>query len=100
MKNKSSHYEIIKNDYCYKKCFLNENIVNIDNLNFNLKNDEDLDKLKTYIPLYGQIKIMSEYDESNEMLKFLKNKFKKVKWTEMNNLVINKGKKEEKYFLI
>lgn len=96
LKNKSSHYEIIKNDYCYKKCFLNENIVNIDNLNFNLKNDEDLDKLKTYIPLYGQIKIMSEYDESNEMLKFLKNKFKKVKWTEMNNLVINKGKKEEK----
>ena len=96
LKNKSSHYEIIKNDYCYKKCFLNENILNIDNLNFNLKNDEDLEKLKTCIPLYGQIKIMSEYEESNEMLKFLKNKFKKVKWTEMNNLIINKGKKEEK----
>ena len=96
LKNKTSHYEIIKNDYCYKKCFLNENILNIDNLNFNLKNEEDLDKLKTYIPLYGQIKIMCEYDESNEMLKFLKSKFKKVKWTEINNLLINKGKKEDK----
>jgi energy-coupling factor transporter ATP-binding protein EcfA2 len=96
LKNKSSHYEIIKNDYCYKKCFLNENMLNIDNLNFNLKNDEDLTKLKSYMPRYGQIKIMCEYDESNEMLKFLKNKFKRVKWTEINNSLINKDKKEDK----
>ena len=93
LKDYTSHYEIIKNDYRYKICNLNNSKLTIDKREFNIKEEGDLIELGTYIPELGQVKIIIEEDENNENLKYLKSKFKRVRWTESYQNII-KNKKE------
>jgi len=93
LKNSTSHYEIIKNDYRYKVCNLNNVKLMIDKKEFNISVEEDLIELGKYIPELGQVKIIIEEDENNENIKYLKSKFKRVRWTESYKNII-KSKKE------
>lgn len=93
LENRTSHYEIVKNDYRYKICNLNNNKIRIDNQEFNIREEDQLIQFGNYIPELGQVKIIIEEDENNENLKYLKSKFKKVRWTESYQNII-KNKKE------
>ena len=78
LKNDNSYYEIIINDYRYKVCSLDKNILTIDNNIFDINNELNIETLKNYLPEMGQIKIFVENDDCNEMIKYLKSKFKKI----------------------
>jgi DNA repair exonuclease SbcCD ATPase subunit len=93
LKDNTSHYEIIKNDYRYKICNLKNGKLTIDKKEFNIKDEGELIQLGDSIPELGQVKIIIEEDENNENLKYLKSKFKKVRWTESYQNII-KNKKE------
>ena len=94
LKNKCSRYEIIENDYHHKICNLDCKILTLDDEKYNITDDNDLNRLKKYMPKKGKVKIIIENDENNELYKYLKNQYKDVSWTEVNNTLLNKGKQE------
>jgi len=95
LKALSSHYEIIRNDYRYKVCNLNNGSLLIDNKSFNILNEEELKDLENYIPELGQVKVLIDADNNNEMLKYLKSKFKRVRWTENYNNIIKRDNSKQ-----
>ena len=92
LKGKVSHYEIIKNEYRYKVCNLTNDKLRLDNRDFNIRDEVDLIELLDYIPELGQVKVIIEADDNNENLKYLKSKFKRVRWTESNQNIIKSKK--------
>jgi DNA repair exonuclease SbcCD ATPase subunit/DNA repair exonuclease SbcCD nuclease subunit len=96
IENGSSSYVSIPNDYHHKICFIENNILKVNNVEYNLSNNDDLEILNTIIPEKGRVKLIIEQDinSNNEYINLLKGKFKKVYWTEVNNTLINKGKSE------
>ena len=86
--------EIIENDYHHKICNLDCKILTLDDEKYNITDDNDLNRLKKYMPKKGKVKIIIENDENNELYKYLKNQYKDVSWTEVNNTLLNKGKQE------
>jgi DNA repair exonuclease SbcCD ATPase subunit len=96
IENGTSSYVSIPNDYHHKICFIENNILKINNIEYNLSNNDDLMMLNSIIPEKGRVKLIIEQDinSNNEYINLLKGKFKKVYWTEVNNTLINKGKSE------
>ena len=96
IENETSSYVSIPNDYHHKICFIENNILKVNNVEYNLSNNDDLIMLNTIIPEKGRVKLIIEQDinSNNEYINLLKGKFKKVYWTEVNNTLINKGKSE------
>lgn len=96
IENKTSSYVSIPNDYHHKICFIENNILKVNNIEYNLSNNDDLGMLNTIIPEKGRVKLIIEQDinSNNEYINLLKGRFKKVYWTEVNNTLINKGKSE------
>jgi DNA repair exonuclease SbcCD ATPase subunit len=96
IENATSTYVSIPNDYHHKICFIENNILKINNTEYNLSNNDDLTLLNSIIPEKGRVKLIIEQDinSNNEYINLLKGKFKKVYWTEVNNTLINKGKSE------
>ena len=96
IENETSTYVSIPNDYHHKICFIENNILKVNNTEYNLSNNDDLMILNTIIPEKGRVKLIIEQDinSNNEYINLLKGKFKKVYWTEVNNTLINKGKSE------
>ena len=96
IENGTSSYVSIPNDYHHKICFIENNILKVNNIEYNLSNNDDLMMLNTIIPEKGRVKLIIEQDinSNNEYINLLKGKFKKVYWTEVNNTLINKGKSE------
>ena len=94
LKNKSSKYQIIENDYHHKICYLENNFLKIDNLQFDISSTDDLEKMRLHIPIKARVKIVIEDDLNNENFKYLKSQFKQISWNDVNNVLLNKGKKE------
>jgi DNA repair exonuclease SbcCD ATPase subunit len=96
IENDTSSYVSIPNDYHHKICFIENNILKVNNVEYNLSNNDDLTILNTIIPEKGRVKLIIEQDinSNNEYINLLKGRFKKVYWTEVNNTLINKGKSE------
>ena len=96
IENRTSSYVSIPNDYHHKICFIENNILKVNNTEYNLSNNDDLATLNSIIPEKGRVKLIIEQDinTNNEYINLLKGKFKKVYWTEVNNTLINKGKSE------
>jgi DNA repair exonuclease SbcCD ATPase subunit len=96
IENETSSYVSIPNDYHHKICFIENNILKVNNVEYNLSNNDDLTMLNSIIPEKGRVKLIIEQDinSNNEYINLLKGKFKKVYWTEVNNTLINKGKSE------
>jgi DNA repair exonuclease SbcCD ATPase subunit len=96
IENGTSSYVSIPNDYHHKICFIENKILKVNNVEYNLSNNDDLAMLNTIIPEKGRVKLIIEQDinSNNEYINLLKGKFKKVYWTEVNNTLINKGKTE------
>ena len=96
IENRTSSYVSIPNDYHHKICFIENNILKVNNVEYNLSNNDDLNMLNNIIPEKGRVKLIIEQDinSNNEYINLLKGRFKKVYWTEVNNTLINKGKSE------
>jgi len=96
IENGTSKYVSIQNDYHHKICFIENNMLTINSIKYDLQNKDDLNILNTIIPEKGRVKLIIEQDinSNNEYINLLKGKFKKVYWTEVNNILINKGKTE------
>ena len=83
IENKSSKYYIIKNDWHYKRCYLRDNKIYIDDKIYDINND--LDNLKNDLPKKGRIQIYFKNQE-HDKVKYIKNKIKEVYWNEINEI--------------
>jgi DNA repair exonuclease SbcCD ATPase subunit/DNA repair exonuclease SbcCD nuclease subunit len=83
IENKSSKYYIIKNDWHYKRCYLKENKIYVDDKIYDINND--LDNLKNDLPKKGRIQIYFKNHE-HDKVKYIKNKIKEVYWNEINEI--------------
>jgi len=92
LKNNTSNYEIIENEYHHKIAKVNGRNFKIDNIQYDLSDPCHNLELVKAIPKKGHVKIFIENNEELEYFKQLKQNFKEVSWIEMNNTLINKGK--------
>ena len=83
IENKSSKYYIIKNDWHYKRCYLRDNKIYIDDKIYDINND--LDNLKNDLPKKARIQIYFKNQE-HDKVKYIKNKIKEVYWNEINEI--------------
>jgi DNA repair exonuclease SbcCD ATPase subunit len=83
IENKSSKYYIIENDLHYKRCYLKDKKIYVDDKIYDINNE--LDSLKYYLPKKGRIQIYFKNKENDEV-KYIKNKIKDVYWNEINEI--------------
>lgn len=92
LKDKKSEFNFIKNDYQYKKAFLNNEIFKVDDKEFNIM--DNIEEIKEYLPKKGRVQVILE-DNNFEKMRFLKNKLKDIYWVELNN-ILNKYDENKK----
>jgi DNA repair exonuclease SbcCD ATPase subunit len=106
----NTHYEIILNDYHHRIGYLTQNILTINQQQYDINNKEDLQNLKNnhIIPHNGKVKLIIDTDNQNntntntnnsghsDYYKYLKEQFKSVSWTHTNNSLINQGNQKSK----
>ena len=95
LKNKTSNYEIIENEYHHKIGKIYGRNFKIDNIQYDLSDPCHMLELNKVIPKKGNIKVFIENNEDIQYFKQIKQNFKEVSWIEINNTLINKGKVEK-----
>lgn len=88
--NKDSHYVRIENDYRYKKCLLDNDILNIDNENYNILEKTDLTKLKSILPKKGKVELSIGENQLYENINIIKKINKDISWS-IRNIQSNTG---------
>ena len=88
----TSSFYPIKNDYQYKKAFLNNDTFSIDEISFNIMTD--IEEMRDYLPKKGRIQVILE-DNNFEKMRYIKNKLKDIYWVEVNN-ILNKYDENKK----
>ena len=111
--SENTHYEIILNDYHHRIGYLTQNILTINQQQYDINNKEDLQNLKNnhIIPSNGKVKLIIDStdthtqntndqnidkSDNSEYYKYLKEQFKSVSWTHTNNSLINQGNQKSK----
>lgn len=108
--SENTKYEIILNDYHHRIGYLTQNILTINQCQYDINNKEDLQNLKNnhIIPPNGKVKLIidtntneqntdkSAKSDNSEYYKYLKEQFKSVSWTHTNNSLINQGNQKSK----
>jgi len=98
LENKSSTFEIIKNEHAYKKCTLSKTILTVDDKTFDILTE--VEQLKEYLPKKGRVQVILEnIHDDMENIKYLKNKLKDIYIVEINN-VLTKYKENKKENII
>ena len=103
----NTHYEIILNDYHHRIGYLTQNILTINNNQYNINNKEHLENLKNnhIIPPNGKVKLIidtntneqnTDKSADSDYHKYLKEQFKSVSWTHTNNSLISQGNQKSK----
>lgn len=116
----NTKYEIILNDYHHRIGYLTQNILTINQYQYDINNKEHLQNLKNnhIIPPNGKVKLIIDSTDSHaqntdtnipntndqntdksansDYYKYLKEQFKSVSWTHTNNSLINQGNQKSK----
>ena len=84
LKNKNSYYVRIENDYRYKKCVLENDILNIDDKNYNINDKTEIELLKDVLPKKGKVEINLGDNQSYETINLIKRINKDISWSVRN----------------
>jgi len=84
LKNKNSYYVRIENDYRYKKCVLENDILNIDNKEYNINDKTEIEILKNILPKKGKVEINLGENQSYESINIVKRINKDISWSVRN----------------
>ena len=91
LKNKDSYYVRIENDYRYKKCLLENDIITIDDKNYNIN---EVELLKDILPKKGKVEINIGENQSYESIIVIKKINKDISWS-VRNLPSKSGEKNK-----
>lgn len=91
LKNKDSYYVRIENDYRYKKCLLENDIITIDDKNYNIN---EVELLKDILPKKGKVEINVGENQSYESIILIKKINKDISWS-VRNLPSKSGEKNK-----
>jgi len=84
LKNKNSYYVRIENDYRYKKCVLENDILSIDNKEYNINEKTDMELLKDILPKKGKVEINLGENQLYESINMIKKINKDISWSVRN----------------
>lgn len=84
LKNKNSYYVRIENDYRYKKCVLENDILSIDNKEYNINEKTDIKLLKDILPKKGKVEINLGENQLYESINMIKKINKDISWSVRN----------------
>jgi DNA repair exonuclease SbcCD ATPase subunit/DNA repair exonuclease SbcCD nuclease subunit len=84
LKNKDSYYVRIENDYRYKKCVLENDILKIDDKNYNINDKTEIELLKDVLPKKGKVEINIGDGQSYESINLIKRINKDISWSVRN----------------
>jgi len=91
LKHKDSYYVRIENDYRYKKCLLENDIITIDDKNYNIN---EVELLKDILPKKGKVEINVGENQSYESIILIKKINKDISWS-VRNLPSKSGEKNK-----
>jgi len=91
LKNNDSYYVRIENDYRYKKCLLDNDIITIDDKNYNIN---EVELLKDILPKKGKVEINIGENQSYESIILIKKINKDISWS-VRNLPSKSGEKNK-----
>jgi DNA repair exonuclease SbcCD ATPase subunit len=94
LKNKDSYYVRIENDYRYKKCVLDNDILNIDDKNYNINDKTEIELLKDILPKKGKVEINIGDNQSYETINLIKRINRDISWS-VRNLPSKSGEKNK-----
>jgi DNA repair exonuclease SbcCD nuclease subunit/DNA repair exonuclease SbcCD ATPase subunit len=81
LRNKDSYYVRIENDYRYKKCILENDILKIDEKDYNIN---EIELIKDVLPKKGKVEINVGENQSYESINVIKRINKDISWSVKN----------------